>query len=86
MGAEKANDTYFKNVIAINVEPNEFFSNFSTVENKSLSYHDVWDKIQSSREIAHKKFIQNIPFCDLLAYSYLVDLIPKHIQIQAANS
>ena len=86
LGDEKANDTYFKNVLPLNVEPNEFFSNFSFVENKSLNYYDVWDKIQSKREVAHKKFIQNIPFSDLLAYSYIVDFIPKNIQIQAANS
>ena len=86
LGAEKANDTYFKNVISLQVEPNVFFSNFSSIENKSLNYYDVWYKIQLRRKIAHKKFMKNIPFCDLLAYSYILDSIPKQIQIQAANS
>ncbi|MBQ22972.1 MAG: 2-succinyl-5-enolpyruvyl-6-hydroxy-3-cyclohexene-1-carboxylate synthase [Flavobacteriales bacterium] len=86
IGTQSANDTYFKNVSQLKIEPNKFFLKFSLKESPISNYYDVWKKIQSKREIAHKKFIKKIQFSDLLAYSFIADKIPKHTQIQAANS
>ena len=86
LGTKNANDTYFKNVSQLKVDPNKFFSKFSSSESQISNYYVNWEKILSKREIAHKKFIKKIQFSDLLAYSLIVDKIPKYTQIQAANS
>ncbi|MBK56359.1 MAG: 2-succinyl-5-enolpyruvyl-6-hydroxy-3-cyclohexene-1-carboxylic-acid synthase [Flavobacteriaceae bacterium] len=86
VGEYESNDTFFKNVLHVKINPNTFFENLFSNNKKKSKYFDIWNKIQLHREIGHKKFIKRLVFCDLYVYSCLVNAIPKNTQIQAANS
>jgi len=86
VGECDSNDTFFKNVLHVKINPNTFFENLFSKNKKKSKYFDTWNKIQLHREIGHKKFIKRLVFCDLYVYSCLVNVIPKNTQIQAANS
>lgn len=85
VGFNIAKDTFFKDVEHLKLDPDLFFK--QTLNNIiNSSYNSVWKKLSNKRKKLHKKYINNIPFSDLLVFSILSSRISSEYHIQVANS
>ena len=86
IGFGSANDTYFKNVIHLKIDPNFFFKKALINLPKNLTYNKSWRELANKRLIPHKNFINQARFTDLVVFSILSSSIPANYLIQVANS
>ena len=85
VGVNIAKDTFFKDVEHLKLDPDLFFK--QTLNNNiNSSYNSVWMELSNKRKELHKKYINNIPFSDLLVFSILSSRISSEYHIQVANS
>ena len=85
VGFNIAKDTFFKDVEHLKLDPDLFFK--QTLNNNiNSSYNSVWKELSNKRKKLHKKYINNIPFSDLLVFSILSSRISSEYHIQVANS
>lgn len=67
--------------------PNTFFNQlFSKSKIVESVYKNKYSKINESRKIKHKKYVNDIPFSDFKAFEYLSHNLPSNIQLQVSNS
>lgn len=85
---KKAYDTFFCLDHHIKTTPNHFFSEFfERVSHVTKSdYHEHWKTVKKHRSNKHKAYLESIPFSDLKVFSIVLKAIPKHTNLQLANS
>ncbi|TQD40112.1 2-succinyl-5-enolpyruvyl-6-hydroxy-3-cyclohexene-1-carboxylic-acid synthase [Haloflavibacter putidus] len=84
---KKALNTYFCLNKHFDVKANIFFKEFlPLVEFPESDYQKTWLAINKKRNIHHEKYMQSIPFCDLLAFNILLDKIPRKQILHLSNS
>ena len=86
IGTDRPLDTYYLGVQHLQVDPNTFFSNLASSSDPKANYQDQWIQLSRQREIAHKNFLANEPFSDLLIFDKIMRAIPKNYMLQWANS
>ena len=86
IGTDRPLDTYYLGVQHLQVDPNTFFSNLASSSDPKANYQDQWIQLSRQREIAHKNFLANAPFSDLLIFDKIMRAIPKNYLLQWANS
>ena len=86
IGLNKANDTYYKGVKHILMDPNVFFEKAGFIKPLESNYYNSWKKISNQRTAPHKAFLKNAPFSDLIVFSIISSNIPFAYQVQVANS
>lgn len=83
----KAYDTFFALSHHFKMDANHFFQEFiPTVKNVNSVYFQYWNDIKRGYEVNRKKYLQQIPFSDMLAFKHLAKTIPNGYQVQLANS
>lgn len=83
---KKAYDTYFINVHHVSVTPILFLKELTLKTNISHPYWEEWRVLAEKRKIAHRGFLSNAPFSDLVAFETLFKRIPPNYSVQIANS
>lgn len=67
--------------------PNTFFNQlFSKSKLVESAYKSKYSKINESRIIKHKQYVNDIPFSDFKAFEFLSNNLPSDIQLQVSNS
>ena len=51
VGESDSNDTFFKNVLHVKINPNTFFENLFSNKKKKSKYFDTWNKIQDRKSV-----------------------------------
>jgi len=83
----KAYDTFFVLSHHFKIQVNAFFDQFlTTVQNVESEYFTLWNGIKLSYEAKRKKYLQRIPFSDLIVFGQIFESIPENVQLQMANS
>jgi len=83
----KAYDTFFALSHHFEMEANNFFREFlHTVKNVNSTYFQYWNEVRRGYELNRKKYLQQIPFSDMLAFKHLAKTLPHGYQVQLANS
>lgn len=85
IGNNSAKDTFYCGVKHIKIDPDLFFKKIIFNKTKS-NFRNTWLEILNRRRIHHEKYINEIPFTDLLVFSVLSQKIPQEYIIQIANS
>ena len=86
VGTDRPLDTYYLGVQHLQIDPNSFFGDLTPSSDPKANYQDQWIQLSREREIAHKSFLANTPFSDLLVFDKIIRAIPKNYLIQWANS
>jgi 2-succinyl-5-enolpyruvyl-6-hydroxy-3-cyclohexene-1-carboxylate synthase len=84
---KKGNDTFFNLTHHFKLHPNSFFESFlPRVEKVSSDYFSFWHLRREHYKSKRKKYLEKIPFSDMLAFEKVLRQIPKDYQLQLANS
>jgi len=84
---KKALNTFFCLNKHFDITINEFFSKFTPLVNSVESdYQQKWLEVNARRDIHHKKYMDSIPFCDLKAFSHILEKMPEKQVLHLANS
>ncbi len=84
---KKAYDTYFCLNKHFEVSPNVFFESFFNGINKAKSnFQEDWLRIRTYRDVLHKKYISEMPWCDFKAFDAILSVIPDETLLQIGNS
>ncbi len=84
---KKAFDTYFCLTEHVKMNPNAFFDVFlSRTKLLDSNYQKSWIAIREDRRIKHNTYIKSIPFSDFIAYSIILNKIPRTAMLQLSNS
>ena len=86
VGTDRPLDTYYLGVQHLQIDPNSFFSDLSSLSDSKMNYQDQWLQLSRQREIAHNSFLANAPFSDLLVFDKIMRAVPKNYLLQWANS
>ena len=86
IGTDRAFDTFYLGVQQLKIDPNSFFTDLTFSSNPKGNYQDQWLQLSRQREIAHKSFLANAPFSDLLVFDKIMSATPKSFLLQWANS
>ncbi|NNE78211.1 MAG: 2-succinyl-5-enolpyruvyl-6-hydroxy-3-cyclohexene-1-carboxylic-acid synthase, partial [Pricia sp.] len=83
----KAYDTFFALSNHIKTDANSFFTQFiPLVRTIESDYFPFWNVKRRVYETERKKYINKIPFSDMLAFDSIIESIPDGYQVQLANS
>src|SRR5690606_1035364 len=87
IGTHKALNTFFSLTDHFKIHPNEFFGYLIPhyINNES-SYKDFCAGIRNRYIIKRKRYLNGIPFSDMLAFHHIIDRIPNNYQLQLGNS
>lgn len=84
---KKANDTFFCLSHHFKCSINTFFGSFlDKIKNTDTNYHRQWASIKEQCNIKRKKYLGQIDFSDMLAYSIIIKSIPANYQVHLSNS
>jgi len=86
LGHNDAKDTFYKGVEHFKIDPNLFFKKSLEKLVSNYNYKKPWIDISKKRALAHKKYLNKLPFSDLKVFSMLESRIPKKYTIQVSNS
>jgi 2-succinyl-5-enolpyruvyl-6-hydroxy-3-cyclohexene-1-carboxylate synthase len=86
VGTDRPLDTYYLGVQHLQVDQNSFFTDLTPSSDSKANYQDQWLQLSRKRDIAHKQFLSNAPFSDLLVFDKIMRAIPKNYLLQWANS
>ena len=86
VGTDRPLDTYYLGVQHLKVDPNYFFCELTSSSDSKANFQDQWLLLSRQREIAHKSFLANAPFSDLLVFDKIMRVIPKNYLLHWANS
>ena len=86
VGTDRPLDTYYLGVQHLKVDPNSFFCDLTSSSDSKANFQDQWLLLSRQREIAHKSFLANAPFSDLLVFDKIMRVIPKNYLLQWSNS
>ncbi|MCK0192113.1 2-succinyl-5-enolpyruvyl-6-hydroxy-3-cyclohexene-1-carboxylate synthase [Arenibacter sp. F20364] len=84
---KKANNTFFCLTQHFKTTPNDFFENL--LENSTVpesNYYDYWAKKKDHYKLRREKYLQEIPFSDMLVFHLALKGIPRDYQLQLSNS
>ena len=84
---QRAHDTFFCLTQHFKVSINDFLEIFlkGVVKVKS-NYYNFWNETRQRYRARREAYLKEIPFSDMLAFSYVIRSIPKSYQVQLANS
>ncbi|WP_411030935.1 2-succinyl-5-enolpyruvyl-6-hydroxy-3-cyclohexene-1-carboxylic-acid synthase [Spongiimicrobium sp. 3-5] len=87
VGNKKANDTFFCLSHHFKTDTNRFFEGFlaRTITTDS-NYYKTWASIRDAYVLKRAKYLDTIPFTDMLAFHHMLARIPRGYQLQLANS
>lgn len=84
---KKAYDTFFSLSKHFKTNPNDFFRGFldrtTVVES---GYKAFWAAKREHYRVQRERYLGEIPFTDLWAFSHILESIPKNFQLQLGNS
>ena len=84
---KKAYDTFFCLNRHFKVSPNHFLEQLTTkLTFVESGYQSKWLQLRERRDELHKKYIQNIEWCDLKAFEHVLNKIPSASMLQLSNS
>ena len=84
---KKAYDTYFCLNRHFEVTPSYFFEHFlSLIKPVSSNYQSQWLDIRELRNKKHNTYLQEMPWCDFKAFSYVLPDIPDGSVLHIGNS
>ena len=86
IGTDRPLDTYYLGVQHLQIDPNSFFGDRTSISDSKANYQAQWLQLSRQREIAHKSFLANTPFSDLLIFDKIMRSIPKNYLLQWSNS
>jgi len=87
VGIKKANDTFFSLSHHFKTDINTFFSIFlNKTKIVESNYYKNWALINKESKEKRSKYINDIPFSDMLAFYHILKNIPENYQLQLANS
>src|SRR5690606_1692310 len=79
--------TFFSLTDHFKIHPNEFFGYLIPhYINNDSSYKDFCAGIRDRYIIKRRRYLNGIPFSDMLAFHHLMDRIPNNYQLQLGNS
>lgn len=71
----------------ISILPSSFFTGLRPLLTVTKSNYAIkWEEIRSRAARSHNKYISEIPWCDLKAFSILLPLLPSGVRLQLSNS
>jgi len=84
---KKALNTFFCLNKHVDINANEFFRKFSPlVKSVESNYQQKWLQVNTQRDIHHEKYMEEIPFCDLKAFSFILAKMPEKQILHLSNS
>jgi len=85
--AHRAFDTYHCLSHHFAISPQLFFSQFFFLtKHRPSSYQAQWVAVKKQRKIRHRDFIEKVDYADILVFDKVLKRIPKHSNLQLANS
>ncbi len=80
-------DTFFCLTEHIKMKVERFFDTFMIqTAHKESNYQSKWTTINAQRKLGHKRYLEKIPFTDLIAFDRILNAIPDYSMIQLGNS
>lgn len=84
---KKALNTYFCLNKHFDVQPNIFFAEFEKlVKTKQSNYKNTWLDFRNKINKKHQEYLENIPFSDLKAFSFVLNKMKKPQTLHVSNS
>ncbi len=84
---KKANNTFFGLTHHFKRNPNAFLKSFlSNAQETSSDYFSFWNSRKGNYESRRERYLQKIPFSDMLVFEKVLKRIPENYQLQLANS
>ncbi len=85
--SKKAYDTYFCLHKHFEVSSSYFIEKLRAMTTFAASgYQEYWLEIRKKRDTRHKKYLEQIPWCDFKVFDQLLKSIPDHTILQLSNS
>lgn len=85
--AKKAYDTYFCLNRHFEMSADYFLRRLKDlVERKRSSYQSDWLAVRAKRDVLHKKYIDQMEWCDFKAFDHILNVIPDNSMLQLGNS
>ena len=84
----RAYDTFFCLDNHVKVPVNTFLSELfqSTTHHIRSNYFELWNEVRVKRNKLQKRYLENLPFTDLLVFSSILRTLPKNCVLQVGNS
>ncbi|MDO5570249.1 MAG: 2-succinyl-5-enolpyruvyl-6-hydroxy-3-cyclohexene-1-carboxylic-acid synthase [Bacteroidales bacterium] len=83
---EKVIDTFTYLTKNINISPEVFFEKLSQRHKTDISdYKSLWNNLDNYSTEVHKKFLEELPWSDLKAFSIIMPLLPKDSILHLSN-
>ena len=87
IGKKNAPDTYHCLSHHFKISAQLFFSQFFFLtERKESNFQKYWLKVRDTRQLNHKKFLNEVEFSDLKVFEIINQSLPNDIQLQLSNS
>lgn len=84
---KKAYDTYFCLNRHFEMSASYFLQRFQEcVSQVKSSYQSDWLAVRSKRDLLHKKYLEEMDWCDFKAFDHILNEIPDHSLLQLGNS
>lgn len=84
---KKAYDTYFCLNRHFEISASYFLQRFQEcVSQVKSSYQSDWLAVRSKRDLLHKKYLEEMDWCDFKAFDHILNEIPDHSLLQLGNS
>ena len=80
-------DTFFCLTEHIKMSAERFFETFMIqTAHQDSNYQSKWTTIAMQRKLGHKRYLEKIPFTDLIAFDRILKVIPDYSLLQLGNS
>ena len=87
VGGEVANDTFYCLEAHLKLSENDFFAEmYAEGSGTSSAYFKTWNKVKDNYLQKRARYLEEIPFSDFSVFAKILESIPKHSQLQLANS